>query len=54
MKKADILKKVEYIQQIVDDRNYTECEDDFDWVYHYDSLLRSIRGITDEILKQGS
>ena len=50
MKKLDILKKVKEIQQQVDDRYYTECETEDEWSCHFESILRRIKEITDEVL----
>ena len=45
-----IRSKIEDIHKIVKDRHLVECEFEDEWISHYESLLRLIETITEELL----
>ena len=51
MNRERILSRVKEILQMVDDRHIDECEDDSEWSYHYDSILRYVGEIARDIVE---
>ena len=51
MNRERILSRVKEILQIVDDRHLAECENDEQWSYHYDSLLRFVGEIARDVVE---
>ena len=51
MNKERILERVRAILQAVEDKDIAECEDDSEWSYHYDSILRYVGDIAKDIIE---
>jgi hypothetical protein len=50
MKQKEKNEKLMLINRLLEDRFSVECEDDGDWMHHYESILTNIELLVNEML----